>query len=369
MRGNLFRRVQVPLWLGTVVMVLALVLARNTKGRTLNVGSEKHSSSPKPSAEISAADALERSSESLRIQPTPSRCAQHPQKASTPISSRVESIFSWLADRQSKDGSWGDFKATVSSYEYTKQSATALALLTFLGTGEGDRSARLLNHKPLRQIIRQGLNWLEDNPASDPLSVALVATAFLQNYEMREGDGKRKEVAQGALDRLLSMQMEDGSWGHDSYVTSLAAEALLSAHSSELLKPGEHRDRASAFLREGLRKGDTMAGSGFVLLTGDRDDICLLSASNQIASSPPAWTMEDYSAWYVNSLTLFHARGKDSEVWKSWDEHFRAMTESMEPAMFTWLGEEGTTAGVVKNSLIALSLEVSYRYRVGSLAK
>lgn len=145
--------------------------------------------------------------------------------------------LAWLAEHQNPDGSWSyDFekcskckgKCGNSSRNPSRNSATALALLPFLGSGITPNEGK----SEYRIVVAKGLKFLLENSRMDPEGLnfmdvrnvrhhggmyhqGITATAICEAAAMT-GDPKLKMAAQRAADFICYAQiLNDGGWRYE----------------------------------------------------------------------------------------------------------------------------------------------------------
>jgi len=305
----------------------------------------------------------------------------------------------WLAAQQLPDGSWRlkgyDGGAAVES----RSSATAMALMAFLGAGQTHLYGRY------QATVSQGLRWLLDEQKPDGdlrgnddqrggmYAHGQAALVLCETFAMT-GDERLREPAQRAIDFIVQSQYRDGGWrytpqeprsppGGDTSVVGWQLMALQSARAARLTVPDYTLELADQFLdrvasHNGSRyayrpeSGPTPAMTAEALLCriylGWRADNPALREGVQYLvrdhlADPGQWNIY---YWYYASQTLHHYGG---EPWEIWNRRMRdILVYSQEksgknagswPARGAWADAGGR---LYVTALAICTLEVYYRH-------
>lgn len=299
-------------------------------------------------------------SETPDSDPAPEATSTMPPSAESQLDAAGSAVV-WLAKSQNPDGSWGGADETVDGYVYSRTGATGLALLAFLGAGYSHLSKDEHDGAHFGDAVRRGLEWLQANASGDALNYALAALALSESYG-HTGSSLWKESAEQAIRRLVDMQGADGSWSGDLYASLWAAEAVYSARISGVPHPASVAERGAGYFRGFVESGrEPVAVTGYVFLTDDRKNPLLETSKNLLVSIPPNPHQPAPAYWYLGSHALYTIDGARGEAWKSWNERLKAAIVPYVDRSGAWLGQSATTGGIVRNSLVTLTLEVYYR--------
>ncbi len=197
----------------------------------------------------------------------------------------VATALAWLAEHQLPDGGWSfDHRAGRcqgrcshhGSETTSRNGATALALLPFLGAGQTHKQGRYKEH------VRRGLFYLTNRmkadgsfhePGGRMYSHGLVAIALCEAHAMTH-DKQLMRPAQKSIDFIVSAQDPvGGGWRYapkqagDTSVVGWQLMALKSGHMAYLRVPPETVKGAARFLDSvqrdsGARYGYTAPGVG-----------------------------------------------------------------------------------------------------------
>jgi RNA polymerase sigma factor (sigma-70 family) len=269
---------------------------------------------------------------------------------------------------QNPDGSWGDGVAPLEGRLVDPVGASALVLVSFYGAGYHSSSKDVYDGRDVGKGLRRSYSWLLERQRPDgtflsmgdePLTQALCALAFSECYGMTAIQAA-KDPAQRAIDALMRMQNEDGSWG-DPTTTLWASEALYSAWISELEIDRRAYGRAKGFYRSQLDAGPNLpAMIGHVFIDRNGTHPALRQTAAWIYAERPEVNRLDYMYWYMGSSALYQYDGPEGSMWKEWNEPLKRAVIGAQMKEGLWPG--GTrSAAVVHTSLALLTLEVYYR--------
>jgi hypothetical protein len=260
----------------------------------------------------------------------------------------------WLLRQQLEDGSWslsGPFSDGVQPHEHA--SATAMALLAFLGNGH----THVQGLKEFKQAVNKGKNWLLEKQQENGtwrvdsghhrLYVHGQCTiALCELYGMSKDTALRK-AAERAVKYCVDSQSPQGGWRYnpsdqdaDVSVTGWILMGLQSAKMAGLEVPSLTLKRISGFLDKCTKDGSHysyLAGSDQTLpsmtaeallcrqyLGWTRDNKSLQTGINYMLERLPKWERyddfggkgRDVYYWYYATQVIHHAEGK---VWEKWN--------------------------------------------------
>ena len=313
----------------------------------------------------------------------------------------------WLAQHQSRDGSWsldrfhhtadcdcGD-RASLAS----DSAGTSLALLPFLGAGQTHLTG------VYRDDVALGLRWLIQSQKPDGdlrgnsdqypgmyaqgQAAIVLCEAFLMT-----GDEQLRVPAQKAIDFIVNAQYSDGGWRYfpgnvspnlrgDTSVLGWQLMALQSALSAGLSVPDETLENAGRFLDSVQRDG----GTTYAYLPHDRASppmtaealLCRVylgwkrnhpalrdGVTRLLKDDPPSDKRPNIYYWYYATQTLHHFGGAP---WREWNLHMRDVlvssqeTRGHEAGSWTPVGPLTSQGGrIYMTSLAVCCLEVYYRH-------
>jgi hypothetical protein len=262
----------------------------------------------------------------------------------------VDLSLAWLARQQGKDGLWslkGPYPDGASTEN--KVSATAMALLAFLGDGHTH-----LENGPHRQTVARGIRALMKLQGSDGQLVpdggsathlmyshAQSTIVLCELYAMSQ-DSEIREAAEQAVQYCLDSQSPKGGWRYyphqdaDVSVTGWFVMALQSARmaklkvpSDDLIKVGNFLDAASS--HEGSRYGYQPGRSETPPMTAEallcrqylgwkHDDKRLLAGVAYVSKHPVNWDQRNVYYWYYATQVMHHMGGKP---WVEWNKVMR----------------------------------------------
>ncbi|MBI2924017.1 MAG: hypothetical protein HYY18_23415 [Planctomycetes bacterium] len=354
----------------TILLLLAALAGVPLKQRTERKRSETAAQQASPAADPGTSHATGREGAEGAEAPVPEpggrrqirRNAAVPKSAPAraPLSAVSETLV-WLARHANADGSWGMVAEVVDGGVWTPETATALALLAFLGAGYTDMTRETWDSTEIGPVVGRGLRWLADRPAGDSQSVALTALALSEHFGLT-GRSEFRPRAEAALEDLVRRQIEDGSWG-DPAVAPWGAMALVSAQISGIDVPEIAGIRARNWFALRMEANGSPADAlGWMLLARchTRYDVRRLMRAS--THSLPSAENLSFTDAYLGSLAAFRYDGPGGEVDKRWVAALdRALARSVRPRG-GWDGDAGGTSAVVRNALGTLSLERYYAY-------
>ncbi|MFT7642027.1 MAG: hypothetical protein ACI9G1_003784 [Pirellulaceae bacterium] len=304
----------------------------------------------------------------------------------------------WLAEHQLPDGSWsfdhrhGKCQGRCSNHgklEDSRNGATGLALLTFLGTGKTHVEGEY------KTVIRQGLQYLVKNMKSDGglhesggrmYSHGICAIVLSESYAMTH-DRKLMAPAQASINYIVASQDPvGGGWRYnpqdagDTSVFGWQLMALKSAHMAYLEVPPDTIRKAMKFLESvqadsGAAYGYTAPGKGIgttavgllsrMYLGWKHDNPALKTGIESLSDSGPTKNM--YYNYYATQLM----RHYDGPLWKKWNDVMRDQLVNSQikdgHAKGSWFiegGDHGSGPGGRHYStcMSAMVLEVYYRH-------
>jgi hypothetical protein len=270
----------------------------------------------------------------------------------------INLALDWLKRQQQGSGNWRLHEGYPNAGDYTLRtdtSATALALLAFLGAGHTNETGKY------KETVRKGLNWLrgiqkDDGDFHDHAELGrqtafyahAQATIALCEAAAMTGDVAQQSTAERGVKFLLATQHpSQGGWKYqpqneltvgDLSVTGWCLMALHSARAAGIEVSYEAFQRSSTF----LDSVQTMGGSRYRYEPHDPPDRVRLSMTaegllcRQYLGWPkdypslqsgtrrllqdehrPEWAARKRNIyeWYYVAQTLHNTGGKD---WKTW---------------------------------------------------
>jgi len=268
----------------------------------------------------------------------------------------------WALRNQNEDGSWGDGSTTLGDRTIGRTGVTSLVLLSLAGAGYCHLSKDEYDGVVVGPCVKKACLWLlsqqrEDGTFKsghdDSFDQALAALSLSELYGMT-ASVPLKDPSALALDALVRLQREDGSWG-GSQPTIWAAEALISGELSELPYPRETRERMLAWFRAHPSPAQLDAR---VLLKDHPEALETLAQS--LASDLPRPGETDFALLYHGSSGLYQYDGSEGVLWKRWAEPMKRTLIPTQNRDGSWNG--GTLSHrLVRTSLATLTLETFYR--------
>ncbi|MDA1180122.1 MAG: terpene cyclase/mutase family protein, partial [Planctomycetota bacterium] len=306
----------------------------------------------------------------------------------------VQRALQWLANHQHENGSW-DFDTACdcpNAGHLTGEtvSATALALLPFLGAGNTHEEGEY------REVVKRGLYFLRQQQDSQGSFLepeggkmyahALASIALCEAYAMSQDRGLRS-AAQQSLDFIsIARDPRGGGWRYiigepgDTSVTGWVIMALKSGRMGYLSIPDETVQGAKTFLdsmqTEGGstygydRPGDAAATSAVGLLCRmymgwSRDHQGLHRGVELLARHGPS--KDDIYYDYYATQVMRHYGGSS---WEKWNQRMRGiLVNSQQRTGHTagsWFfpADKGAVAGgrLYSTAMATMILEVYYRH-------
>lgn len=320
----------------------------------------------------------------------------------------VNSGLRWLAEHQEEDGHWNCQKYGGGNHDV---SATALALLAFLGNGNSCKFG------DFRDNVERATYWLlqqqKENGCIGPhkYETAIAAMALAEAYGM--GDRGIRPQAQKAIDWIVSSQCSTGGWDYkpnsgrvDSSCTGWFIMALKSGNVAGLTIPSEVFIKAEELIRaatkhtpdgydaETLYAGNATTANQFAtsgkmhgksdrrvaisstclqFLGVGRDDLQVQASANAILKDGvPTMNTVDFYRWYYSALGLFQM-GIRSDYWKTWNEPMKNTVCNLQVKVGTYKENKGSWnyetdpygkqwGRVGQTAIGCLLAEIYYRY-------
>ncbi|QDU59096.1 prenyltransferase/squalene oxidase repeat-containing protein [Aeoliella mucimassa] len=322
----------------------------------------------------------------------------------------VEAALAWLAEHQNRDGSWHlDHRGGTcqgqcgnpGSIEDSYRSATALALLPFLGAGQTrfEGKYRSVVGRGLDALVRMGekprqgagVSWADGGTM---YAHGIAAIAMCEAYGMTN-ESQLAMPAQAAIDYIVSSQNpNDGGWRYnyqmagDTSVTGWQLMALKSAHLANLQVPHSTVEGAMRFLdfveqddygsayaympegkNGGYRPGMSSVGLLCRMYLGwKKDSQGITQGVERIANVGPS--ASDYYYNYYAAQLLFQYTNGRGPMWRQWNERLRDQlikTQEKEGHLkgswFVNNGHDSEKGGrLYCTALGCMTLEVYYRH-------
>jgi len=275
----------------------------------------------------------------------------------------------WLQQRQNEDGSWGDGISLLDGHPIDRVGTTSLVLLALLGAGYTHLSKDEWEGKPVGEMVKNALRWLQGQMGPDgtfvtngdpDLNQALGALALNEAFGM-SGSAALRDGAGRSFGAVQARQRADGSWG-DSVQGAWAAGALVSARISGLSPDPGALSRAGDNLAARLDGGvDVPALGGHLFLNRDAGRPSVARTREWIASVPPEWSQQSFGYWYFGSHALFQLDGPKGPTWTAWSARLKETLLRNQGADGSWPAPPGGSS-IVASALATLTLEVYYRY-------
>jgi hypothetical protein len=324
-------------------------------------------------------------------------------KVDKKILNAVDKALKWLAEHQSKDGSWDVEKYEGGSNGRGQEAVSACALLPFLGAGHSERIGEY------KDTMKRGIRYLnrrvsekKNNPHfGNNYGSALILMALSEACIF--GSSSTTEMNANAIATMFLDQYAGQGWhynkgGQDFSVSGWVALGLKSAKAAEL--PVMNTEKAKKFWEQyrewvftqatkdsdGMgyyspnRKSTHMTWVGMFsrkMLECDSQDIFIEKATEHSMKwvTDKKWigteNMGDVYGVYYGTLASFQVQGK---LWKVWDVSMRKTLiptqrqGSPKELGGSWNPTKGHTAKeggrVLTTALLALCLEVYYRYEI-----
>lgn len=312
----------------------------------------------------------------------------------------VATGLKWLANHQAPNGSWslaafsnhGKCNCTGSAKIDNEITATALALLPFLGTGH--------RHKGTGEYAKEvdrGLKFLlikqqRDGSLDGNVNAHALGTIALGEAYALTSDPALREPALRAINHLVSVQAGDGGWrkdNNDVIEFGWPFLALMTGQRAGLSVPPNSVTSASKWLDSIAKDGGSRYGDGAPMtalgilckefLELEPTNAALVSGADALAKLGPR--DDDVCFNHFTSQSLFHLGG---ERWNGWNTKMRdKFTESQDSGAKaphqkgSWFNDKDENCGrggrIMTTSLSLLTLEVYYRhlriYRANAVPK
>lgn len=305
----------------------------------------------------------------------------------------------WLAQQQSADGSWRLRGYDGNERVESRCSATAMALMAFLGAGQTHLVGRY------QEQVSKGLRWLIENQSPDGdlrgngdtqagmYAHGQAAIALSEAFAMT-GDERLREPAQRAVDFIVLAQYRDGGWrytpqeprgqpGGDTSVVGWQLMALQSARAARLTVPAHTLELAGQFLDRVAHSGGSQYGyrpesRPTPAMTAEallcriylgwrsdqpalRDGVRYMVEEN--LASPDQWNIY---YWYYATQVLHHYGGASWSTWNSRIRDILVMSQETKgrhagswPPRGAWADAGGR---LYVTALAVCTLEVYYRH-------
>lgn len=261
----------------------------------------------------------------------------------------VRMALEWLAKQQYPDGSWS-LVGPYNSYRdgpppENKESATAMALLAFLGAGHTHKQGMY------QETVEKGVKWLlkqqlesgrfhTDKHSHHFYTHGQCTIVICELYAMTK-DSWLRVPCEKAIQYIVENQAPQGGWRYhprdelsDTSVTGWIVMALQSAKFGDLEVPQEVIDKVSGYLDRATVDGGSLYGylpdSGEATpsmtaeallcrqyLGWDRNDPRLLKGVRLLLKDfMPQWGKRDVYYWYYATQVMHHMEGDE---WNQWN--------------------------------------------------
>lgn len=268
----------------------------------------------------------------------------------------------FLLVTQNANGSWGELEEDFEGARYSRRSATALALLAFLGHDVTHLTKETLivegSVKCPGEAVKSGLKWMRENPCDgSAFDTAIAALAWGNFYAKTESKLFRPFVDQGYA-RLWELQDEAGSWGAEPRTSLWATAALAVADLCKLEVPESAKSRATAwFARRFEADPSPQDAAAAVLLSRTRDEAGDARAIETLGAWPPSSSRPDAGFWFLGTLAVQRLDPWDGPLAIPWRNGAEEALEGSEDFV-SLRSRNGTgTASVVKVALGQMILD------------
>jgi hypothetical protein len=316
----------------------------------------------------------------------------------------VPSALAWLARQQHSDGSWslsGPFQGGVDPAEPVM--ATALAMLTFQGSGQTDREGK---HKPQLLKAKTWLlasqqadgSWVADRQDNQRSVQGLASLALCELFRMT-GDAELKPVVEPAIQQCASRLAEpfaDGTGRADAeagmawlLMALRSAKGTCGLSDTTLVQIGVVLDRLEHTDPPGRADGSTLADGALPASPAPAAMLCrvlwdwqradpLVQERVQRWPSGEFWPRgnpwddaqpygRDVQSWYFATQVLHACRGP---AWDRWNAALRSVVPQAQVKTGRNAGSwdpDGDRSGQVGGRLMVTclatcALQVYYRY-------
>ncbi len=308
----------------------------------------------------------------------------------------------WLAKQQYPDGSWsltGPFNAYRDGPPLeNKESATAMALLAFLGNGQTDR----IGLKEYQETVARGFKWLlkqqlengrfqTDKHSHHFYTHGQSTIAICELYAMTK-DERYREPCLKAIDYIVANQAPQGGWRYhpgdelsDTSVTGWVLMALQSAKMADLPVSQDVLDKVTKYLDRATVDGGSLYGylpdtqEATPTMTAEallcrqylgwpQNDARLVRGVDLLLRDHmPTWKGRDVYYWYYGTQLMHHMEGP---AWTKWNDNMKKMLvdnqvkSGREVGSWNPEGDEwGQFAGRLYTTCLSIyMLEVYYRH-------
>lgn len=320
----------------------------------------------------------------------------------------VAAALDWLARHQNRDGTWSlDHRGgecngrcgNPGNLQNDRVSATALALLPFLGAGQTryDGKYKIVVGRGMDALVQlgkqpeqgAGVSWRDGGRM---YAHGIAAIAMTEAYGMT-GESQLALPAQTAIDYIVSAQNpNDGGWRYsfqqpgDTSVVGWQLMALKSAYLAKLRVPHSTVEGVAHFLdlaakdeaqstyaylpeNDGPRPSTTAVGLLCRMYLGwDREHPGIQEGVNVLARRGMD-TGDPYYNYYAAQV-LFQYTNGTGPMWRKWNDELRehlvdsqAKQGHEKGSWFVENGHQTESAGrLYVTSLSCMTLEVYYRY-------
>lgn len=315
--------------------------------------------------------------------------------------SAVDWALRWLAAHQEYDGHWDCKKYGGGQKKGDDNAVTSLALLAFLGAGNSTKFGKYRSN--VKRAVDYLLSQQREDGGCEPYKYTsgIYLMALAEAYGMSETPAL-KAAAQKAVDRAVSGQADNGSWGYkpntpraDTSVTGWWIMGLKSAKVAYLDVPDKTMKKALEYMQKATpdkggrasyasKNGEIKKGGGshrmaavaltcLQFLGQDRHDPQVKGSAEYCCKRLPVAGSPDFYETYYQALGLFQM-GVRSEYWTRFNEPMKAALLSSQVKEGTFEQNKGSWnpdgdrfgpswGRVGQTALGALMLEIYYRYK------
>lgn len=307
----------------------------------------------------------------------------------------VEMALEWLERNQRSTGLWSLSKPySNGAAAENRTSATAMALLAFLGAGHTHQEGDYRNtvDRGWRALLKDQKNdgdfWQGGIMHHRLYSQAQVTIGICELYGMSRDENFR-EPAQRAVDYAVSIQAPGGGWRYepkelsDTSVTGWFLMALQSARMAGLKVDSEAFEKVSRYLdaaasADGSRYGYLPRTANNPVMTAEallcrqylgwkRDDPRLVAGVEYVSLNPIDFMRSNSYYWYYATQVLHHM---DDQHWDLWNEVMRVELperqekEGRERGSWSPTGDRWGSHGgrLYMTAMCTYMLEVYYRH-------
>lgn len=268
--------------------------------------------------------------------------------------------LAWLARSQNADGSWGFGSEEVEGAVWSKQGATALALLAFFEAAYSHVSKEEVEGGTVGEVIKRGLKWMIANPTQGAFESAVAALAWGEGYALTNS-AILKQYAVKEYATLMEYQGADGAWNADAGTTAWAAMAVRSARMGGLEVQEDAEARLRGWYETRLAAGGTVTdGAGWLCVYGAKDSAAEEQARAAVGTRLP--TLErDLTSGLQAAWVVLLAHEAKSEDWVKWKDSVYGGIPAFQEALPPAGGVQGSGA-VVRHALRQLMIESFFLY-------